>query len=977
MPKMRLTWLASFLSLTLVACGGGGGIEGSSSGLTGGGSNSGTETSTDTQSTYALTANLTDAEGNVITQVSSTEPGIFNVTLTQSGTPVAGQLISVSSDLGVLQVGNGKILTKSDGTAKVTVRAGTQAGAGSFTATYNDTNTTINFESLGDDLDDVAGSSNYTLSLQLLEVDGVTSLYNVSDDVPGTLVATLLDDNNQPVPYRVIEFSSSLGVIFPATGTALTNEDGQAIVQLEAGDTKGATQAFANFGDVQANVHYATEGDDFGGEEPVDINTRLYDCNDANADSSNLLTCTRTNNVTLTRPGTLEVIVSREGSNGQDPIENILVTASTDNGNITPSNGRVLTNEQGRALISVFAGQDDGAGVISLGANGTDVTQTFQIGAANIGLSILTGLAPNERLAVGSTALITVAIIDESTGQPYSTPVTINFTSACASGTNPTATIDTQATTFNGIATATYAANGCEIDNITATAIAGTTLTASVEIQMEDVPTTSIQYEGISINGDNEARIISFPSSGQAEVAEVSFRVLDANSNPANSAEICFELSTDVGGIEIFPNTLEDGPVTTTNDGMVKAIVKSGHVATPVRVVASLAKPNGSCVDSTESSLRVRAVSDQLTVSSGIPDQNSFTTATEFFAVEAWGIAGVENPVTVYLSDRYNNPVPDGTAVSFVTSSGQIEPSCITENGACSLNWRSASPVYASGLANGFCDFNRNLIIDAGERQVGTTICVNNGELFDMIDPAYGKSAHTSILAYAVGEETFIDANGNGYFDEGEAFGDRDELFIDYNMDGFFCGRKADGSPSEGAESDAVCQSPGGQFEYSLDYNQNGTFDKADGLFNGITCSERNELLGICSRSLKHIGGTISRPISSGTPANPVIVNSNTGQIITSVNLVTTPSVVLDIFIVDENHNPMPDKTRISVSSSNGLLEGATEQEYSYGDPFSILLTEEKAGEGNEKFSGQLSIKITTEAGTETNIGMLTITDDR
>jgi hypothetical protein len=94
--------------------------------------------------------------------------------------------------------------------------------------------------------------------------------------------------------------------------------------------------------------------------------------------------------------------------------------------------------------------------------------------------------------------------------------------------------------------------------------------------------------------------------------------------------------------------------------------------------------------------------------------------------------------ITVKIGDLNNQLLTDKHTVHFATEWGLIEPSCVTENGTCSVDWQTslASPMPAGRL--------------------------------------------TTITAYTLGEETFVDSNGNGEFDDADTtFSDQQEPFID------------------------------------------------------------------------------------------------------------------------------------------------------------------------------------------------------
>ena len=53
------------------------------------------------------------------------------------------------------------------------------------------------------------------------------------------------------------------------------------------------------------------------------------------------------------------------------------------------------------------------------------------------------------------------------------------------------------------------------------------------------------------------------------------------------------------------------------------------------------------------------------------------------------------------MTDRFSNPVPDGTTANFQTTLGGIDASCQTlttsGSGACSVNWVSKAPYSVNG----------------------------------------------------------------------------------------------------------------------------------------------------------------------------------------------------------------------------------------------------------------------------------------
>ena len=100
----------------------------------------------------------------------------------------------------------------------------------------------------------------------------------------------------------------------------------------------------------------------------------------------------------------------------------------------------------------------------------------------------------------------------------------------------------------------------------------------------------------------------------------------------------------------------------------VTVTVQAGDVATVVRVLATVDDGNGN---------QVSTVSDLLTVTTGLPDQNSISLAigecggeSSFVVDGAMTIDGLCRTLTVSMADKFNNPVVDGTAAVFTTEYG-------------------------------------------------------------------------------------------------------------------------------------------------------------------------------------------------------------------------------------------------------------------------------------------------------------------
>ena len=364
-----------------------------------------------------------------------------------------------------------------------------------------------------------------------------------------------------------------------------------------------------------------------------------------------------------------------------------------------------------------FTGSTSGSS--SGGTTGGSSSTTASIGSGS-GSSFTAGVLSLgvTSLSAGGSTTVTAAIVDSS-GNPYTTPVDVSFVSTCVA--NGTATLTSPVTTVGGTAISTYVAKGCSgADTITATATVGSSVvSATGALTVAAGSVGSIQFISATPN------IIAIKGTGGAETSTVVFKVLDQSGGPVSGQDVDFSIDTSLGGLSLTPTTAKSGA-----DGSVQTVVQAGTVKTGVRVTATL------------SSLGISTQSDSLVVSTALADENSFSLSATKLNPEGWDHDGETSTITARLADRYNNPVPDGTAVSFYTEGGSIVGSCTTASGACSVDWTSQNPRPSDG--------------------------------------------RVSILAVAKGEESYVDNNANGIFDSGDTFTDIPEAFEDDNESGSY-----------------------------------------------------------------------------------------------------------------------------------------------------------------------------------------------
>lgn len=412
----------------------------------------------------------------------------------------------------------------------------------------------------------------------------------------------------------------------------------------------------------------------------------------------------------------------------------------------------------------------------------------------------------------------------------------------------------------------------------------GASVTAPAAIEYVQASPTTIALQGVG-------------QAGLTQTSQVTFKVVDAMGAPVAGKSVAVRLSTEAGGMKVCttastctnptnPDDLDTVSGVTGEDGTITVSVVSGSVQTSVWVIATVAGTT------------ISTQSINLVATTSVPDQDSFSLSVSTFNPEGYNIDGTEVDVTARLADRYNNSAPDGTQVLFTTEGGSIVGSCVTSTGACSVKWTSQSPRPSNGRVN--------------------------------------------LLAYALGEESYIENDGDGRFGFADGFNlttqDIHEAFRDDNEDGMY--------------------NPGEDFR---DFNNNGRWDAANGLFNGWLCDDTTRC---ASTHSIHVFG------------NALIVMAESFATITpsasSISLEGADPAKSQPFTVTvvgrQTGQVMPAGTTIEVSTTHGTIE----------DPSSYTVPNTpQTGAGSSVFnftvkgaaeqgSGLITIKVTTPNGNET-----------
>jgi hypothetical protein len=733
----------------------------------------------------SLSLSTYTADGVPSRQLSAAQPLTLQVTLNDAFgdvVPSSGLVVDLTSTVANITPPNGSALTD-EGVATFGLEFNGEVGGGLVEAQITLDDTTF----IGAMAVQAISETPYLISL-----DRTSGPLSQSNDI--SVTATLTELDGTAVPNAILNFSSDTAAVLPES--AVSDEFGEARTTLKYNGAPGAGSFIAR---------YAVDDEIFS-------NSFNFDAVEVGPPYQlTILPFTELDEVTVNNELSAEtpLLVKVQLLEDSAGLENRVVLLETNPAlaKVMPDNGAALTDDTGQATFVLTYGGSTGAGSVVARFDGTEGTvsddETFEaiVNPVEIGSLDDNGNFIDDTVRVepsptvgylGSVELLFA--VGNDMGERVVSTQSIRVESPCLLNGFASLTTSNVIELTDGVGSTTYvAADACAdtTDEVTATLIqAGNPSppSASAVLTLSAAPAADERFiTFISAVPNNIALKGSGGGTGLEERAQVTFEVRDGSGNPVAGQEVSFELSRTTGGL-----TLADALATTDVDGQVAATVVSGTIATPVRVIATTERsPANGVADP------ISVVSDSLTVSSGIASQARFSLDADILnpaaAADSDGIS-VTLIATAY--DRFGNAVPNGTAMNFTSQCGGVVDAqdsaptggCETINGSCQVEWRS---------------------------QPGAeTVCANN---------------RVTVMAHALGEEGFVDADADGYYSSGEDFTDNSEAFRD---------------DDESLSHDAN--------ELFIDLNNNGAFDSTtpgpeDALFNGLACNVNGS---VCSDEL-------------------------------------------------------------------------------------------------------------------------------
>jgi len=501
----------------------------------------------------------------------------------------------------------------------------------------------------------------------------------------------------------------------------------------------------------------------------------------------------------VTSSATIKIIANLQ-KDGSGLASQLVSFVAGTGGEITfsPSSGTVLTDSDGNASVTISANAGaSGATSITASAvvnsgTSTVTSATYTATAAlNVNGGDISGVTLLEPpvlspATIGAYGTTTVTAQVLKGGVAYSTPTTVTFSQSCgAKGAMPT----TALSGTDGRATVVFTDAGCSASGDTsATIIASVSASQKSNALTIKSPTSgSLRF----MSAVPQALVLAGTGgTGQQENATVVFKLVDSNGNAVSGVDICLSASTYVGGLKVDGYT-PSGAVTlqcavtkpTDINGQVSVLIASGSTPTPVVISASTTYPVGGTT-------KVQTSSGQLTVSSGLPSPRGFNIVFDPASPTKEDVNPPVYVVKATVTDWFGNPVPDGTSINMIARGALVCAEsagvCTTKSGSCTCNLRPTTPYLVDGRG--------------------------------------------ALTAYVVGNEDFLDANGNNKYDDGEyrPYFDLALPFLDADLDGWFR-NSTDDIPVQQNGTSATSNSADGVYgpvvvgrSYVLFYNASG-----------------------------------------------------------------------------------------------------------------------------------------------------------
>lgn len=385
-----------------------------------------------------------------------------------------------------------------------------------------------------------------------------------------------------------------------------------------------------------------------------------------------------------------------------------------------------------------------------------------------------------------------IALTATRTRLPPDGVATATITATVVQDTQPAANVGVIFTATAGTIapTATTGADGRASVTYTASATAGTaTITASLAAVPSVSAPLAITMPGLgSIRlGSTQYQVMGVRFSGFQETNQVSFQVLDA-AGLAYPAGLLVNFTHDRLGdsfIGASPSCVAGPPASctasaVTNDaGLAVVQLTSGRIAGVVSITASSSLGGTALSFSAGNLAIVGAKPSGAHITVNCSPKNVPALTNQDCSFSHYGGTGSQVTCNATFADRFNNALGVPTLATFYSEAGSTGPPALSPAYDPA---RPPSQQTGLGVASSF--------VNVSGGKVPIDVAPFDGEARIRYLDACGDLVHSprdglvTVLVTAIGEEGFVDLNGNGVRDAGEPFIDMGEPYLDANDNG-------------------------------------------------------------------------------------------------------------------------------------------------------------------------------------------------
>jgi hypothetical protein len=386
------------------------------------------------------------------------------------------------------------------------------------------------------------GNGDSTDTVISLVIEKITDGY-LSVDNKITLTATLTEDStplaNQSITFELTD--STIATFSPATGSVATNDEGIAIIIVEASAIDGAVEVTAFYDDKES--------------DPLSFNS-LGDAVSEDPDETAVVTLTLFSSTTqLASSGadTIELFAIVKDS-ANNLLEGATVAFAATSGQI--QGGTLETSTDGKASVTLKTESEPSNRIITITATSGEISEQMEIEVTGTTVT-LTG---SSSLAIDDDNEYVIKLLDSDGDGIASTDVTLSLTNTATDGDVATITLDETVTTdFEGQATISVTGSTQGTNTLVASAL-GATANKTVSVESDSFLFSGFDDGDASVDPTTE----TIPDVLLSQTAEITLTWTRSGVNVADGTEVNF--TTTRGTLVASSAMTVDGQVMATID---------------------------------------------------------------------------------------------------------------------------------------------------------------------------------------------------------------------------------------------------------------------------------------------------------------------------------------------------------------------------------------------------------------------------